>query len=104
MRLPKTLYFIEEEKTIVGHDSLGRPIYDTVTTYDPFKGEVEPFSAKLAETQYGLFVEVTNRVFCLPNSKIKIQAPVRYNDEEYIITEYLPYDKHFEVLIKRRDI
>ncbi|WP_100408442.1 hypothetical protein [Bacillus solitudinis] len=101
MRLTKTLYFIEEEKTITGYSSIGQPQYETVTTFVPFKGEVEPYSAKLAETNYGLFVEVTNRFFCKPNSNITFHKCIRYDEENYYVTEYLKYDKHFEVLMQK---
>ncbi|WP_404443438.1 hypothetical protein LG307_14765 [Sutcliffiella horikoshii] len=103
MRTPKTFYTIHEtEGELLGHDHLGRPVYgDPTTEYRKFKGELEPYSSKLAETNYGLFVQVTNRLFCEPNPNILTTSQILYKDEIYTVTDYLQYDKHFEVLIKK---
>lgn len=103
MRLPKTFYTIHETKgELLGHDHFGRPVYgEPSTEYREFKGELEPYSSKLAETNYGLFVQVTNRLFCEPNPNIFLTSKVLYEEEVYTVTEYLTYDKHFEVLIKK---
>ncbi|MGD6831432.1 hypothetical protein ACQCT5_04685 [Sutcliffiella halmapala] len=102
MRLPKTFYTIHETRgEILGYDDFGRPYYQTEITYKPFKGESEPYSSKKAETNYGLFVDVSQRVFCRPNPDILIGAEIRYDDEVYTVNECLKYDKHFEVLIKK---
>lgn len=112
MRLTKTLYIIQEgEPVYLGDDWRGVPIYgDAPIVYNPFKGEIEPFSSELAKTRLGLFVDVTNRLFCKPNSGITIGTQIAYNDqnvdnfgdyERYTVTECLRYDKHYEVLVKK---
>ncbi|WBL16374.1 hypothetical protein [Sutcliffiella sp. NC1] len=103
MKLTKTLYTIHEtEGELIGYDPLGRPVYSPPSIdYRAFKGELEPYSSKLAETTYGLIVQVTNRVFCYPNENILIGVKIRYNNEEYTVTECLRYDKHYEVLIRK---
>lgn len=103
MRLTKTLYTIHEtEGELIGYDPFGRPVYgDSQIEYRPFRGELEPYSSKLAETTYGLFVQVTNRLFCYPNSNILVGVKIRFNNEDYEVRECLRYDKHFEVLIRK---
>lgn len=100
MRLRKKIYVIHEEKTIVDYNELGRPIYDIVKTYHPIRCEVEPFSNKLAETTYGVFVDATNRVFSNPSELLQLKEPVKYGDKLYKITEIIRYDKHYETLLK----
>ena len=103
MRLTKTLYIINKalSDTPNGTDEMGRPVYGEDSTITAFLGEVEPFSNKLAETRYGLFVDVTNRVFCLPNELIKLNCDIEYNGQNFIVTECMQYDRHFEVLLKK---
>ncbi|KHF40706.1 hypothetical protein [Halalkalibacter okhensis] len=103
MRLTKTLYIVTEEQgEIIDYEQFGRPIYgDPEQIKSPFKGEVEPYSNTLAERTYGVFVEVTNRVFCKPNKNLKILSDVEYLKEPYKVTEIMKYDKHFEVLIRK---
>jgi hypothetical protein len=103
MRLTKTLYILEkvQSETPTGTDQFGREEYGFIPKRTPFLGEVEPFSNKLAETNYGLFVECTHRLFCLPNETIKVKTMIEYKGEEFQVTDCLPYDGHFEVLIKR---
>lgn len=103
MRLPKIIYIIEEiQGELVGFDQLGRPIYGEPTILKtPISSEVEPFSSKLAETRYGVFVDVTNRVFCKPHEKIVLNQEIEFENEDYRITEVMKYDRHYEVLIKK---
>ncbi|ARK30772.1 hypothetical protein [Halalkalibacter krulwichiae] len=103
MRLTKTLYIVTEENgQVIDYDPFGRPIYgDPETIKSPFKGEVEPYSNTLAERTYGVFVEVTNRVFCKPNEDLKILSDIEYLEESYKVTEIMKYDKHYEVLIRK---
>ncbi|MEH7416067.1 hypothetical protein V7266_12360 [Neobacillus drentensis] len=103
MRLTKTLYIVEniQSDTPSGVDEFDRPIYEDVPRKTPFLAEVEPFSSRLAESQYGVSVEVSNRVFCLPNDKIRIQSIIEYNGLEFEVTEMTTYDNHYEVLIKK---
>lgn len=101
MRTPKTIYIIHEERKIVDYDAYDRPIYDVVKTYHPIKCDVEPFSNKLAETSYGIFVEATNRVFSKPNELIKLGESVQYGNGLYEVTEIIRYDKHYETLLKK---
>jgi hypothetical protein len=103
MRLTKTLYIVEKVKsdTPVGYDSFGRPIYSYSTVKTPFSAEAEPYSARLAETKYGVFVDVSNRIFCNPNEKIKVKASIEYNGQLFEVTECMQYDNHYEVLMKK---
>ncbi|MFP5111829.1 hypothetical protein ACSU64_05555 [Bacillaceae bacterium C204] len=103
MRLTKTLYIIEKVKseTSNGVDEFDRPIYNDIPTKTPFFGEVEPYSTRLAEQRYGVMVEVTNRVFCFPNEKIKVKSLIEYNGLNFEVTEFTAYDNHYEVLIKK---
>ncbi|WP_158735149.1 hypothetical protein [Alteribacillus sp. YIM 98480] len=106
MRLTKDFYIVEEiEGEIVDYDELDRPIYaETDYEYRHFLGELEPYSAQLAEHNYGLYIEVTHRVFCEPNERIKIGETITYEDEKYHVTECLRYDKHYEVMLKKGDM
>ncbi|WP_027725431.1 hypothetical protein [Tuberibacillus calidus] len=101
MRLTKTLYIVEEIESDepIGYDSLGRPVYGTTTVKTPFMGEVEPYSSELTHTRYGLVANVTHRVFCLPNDKLKLNQHIEWQDKDYTLTGLLKYDRHFEVLI-----
>jgi hypothetical protein len=103
MRLTKTLYFLDkvQSETPTGVDQFGREEYGFITDRIPFLGEVEPFSNRLAETNYGLFVECTHRIFCEPHSLIRLKALIEYNGEEFEVNECLSYGRHLEVLIKR---
>lgn len=103
MRLTKTLYILDkvQSETPTGTDEFGREEYGFIDTKIPFLGEVEPFSNRLAETSYGLFVDCTNRLFCEPNVKIKLKTFIEYNGQEFEITECMEYDRHFEVLMKK---
>jgi hypothetical protein len=103
MRLTKTLYIVEEIESDepIGYDSVGRPVYGYETVKSSFLGEVEPYSARLAETTYGVTVDVSNRVFCEPHEKLKLGASVEYKNSQYEVTECMEYDKHYEVLLKK---
>ncbi|WML44086.1 hypothetical protein [Neobacillus sp. PS3-40] len=103
MRLTKTLYILEKilSTTPRGTDEYGRAEYENVPIYTAFQGEVEPFSNRLAETNYGLFVDCTNRLFCEPNAKIKVKSLIEYNGQEFEIIECMEYDNHSEVLMKK---
>ncbi|MFS0776082.1 hypothetical protein ABC255_08760 [Neobacillus sp. 3P2-tot-E-2] len=103
MRLTKTLYIVEkvQSNTPSGTDEFDRPIYDDIPTKTQFLGEVEPFSTRLAEQRYGVTVDVSNRVFCLPNEKIRIKSIIEYSGLEFEVTEFTAYDNHYEVLIKK---
>jgi hypothetical protein len=103
MRLPKTLYIVEmiqsEEPTSI--DPFGQAIYGEIPEKTPLLGEVEPYSSKLAETQYGVFAEVHNRLYCYPNPNIKFHTLIEYEDELYKVVECMKYDRHYEVLLKK---
>ncbi|MEH6957221.1 hypothetical protein [Neobacillus drentensis] len=103
MRLTKTLYIVEkvQSDTPSGLDEFDRPVYEDVPTKTPFLGEVEPYSTRLAEQRYGVLVDVSNRVFCLPNEMIKIKSIIEYNGLYFEVTEFTAYDNHYEVLIKK---
>lgn len=103
MRLTKTLYIISktESDTPNGTDEFGRDKYDPIEIKTSFLGEVEQFSNRLAETNYGVFVDVTNRVFCEPNDLIKINGEIEYDNQNFIVTECMKYDRHYELLLKK---
>lgn len=103
MRLTKTLYIIEEIESDkpIGYDQLGRPIYGVSTIKTSFLGEVEAYSSRLAETRYGVTIDVTNRVFCYPNEKLILGGSIEYKGNSYEITECMQYDNHYEVLMKK---
>ncbi|WP_226087481.1 hypothetical protein [Mesobacillus sp. S13] len=103
MRLTKTLYVINktESDEPSSIDEFGRGKYDLIETKTPLLGEVEPFSNRLAETRYGVFVDVTNRAFCMPNDLIKINGEIEYDNQNFIVTECMKYDRHYEVLLKK---
>lgn len=103
MRLSKTLYIVEnvQSSAPTGTDEYGREEYGYVPIYTSFQGEVEPFSNRLAETNYGLFVDCTNRLFCDPNLKIKVKSLIEYNGQQFEVTDCMEYDNHYEVLIKK---
>lgn len=106
MRLNKKLYlFVPGEETYIGDDWRGAPIYETTDDQLlPIRCEIEPYSSKLTEQNYGLFVEVTNRIFTKPDKRLKInEILVDDEDKTYKITEILKYDRHYEVLINRGD-
>ncbi|PLS04024.1 hypothetical protein [Neobacillus cucumis] len=96
MRLSKTIYIIEtvQSDTPSGMDEFDRPIYEDIPTKTPFLAEVEPYSSKMAEQRYGVMVEVSNRVFCLPNDKIRIKSIIEYNGLDFEVTEFTAYDNH----------
>lgn len=98
MRLTKILYFYNFLDGEV--DRWGTPTKRKVKG-DYFRGEVEPYSSKLAENTYGVFVTVTDRVFCKPDPRIKVNVELNYRNINYRITEVMDYGKHYEVLIER---
>jgi hypothetical protein len=102
MRLTKTLYIVETKQsdTPTGVDQFGRPTFETIVK-TPFFAEVEPYSSGLAEQVYGVFVDVTNRVFCTPNSKIKIKSIIEYINDKFEVTLLMQFDNHYELLIKK---
>jgi len=100
MRLRKTIEVITYEEKLTGFDELGRPIYEKIKTYHPIKCEIEPFSSKLAETSYGVFIEATNRIFSRPTELLKLKDEIKYNNHLYEITQIVKYDKHYETMIK----
>lgn len=99
MKTTKKIYVIHEEKEIVDYDELGNPVYEKVKTYKPIDCQVEPFSSKLAEESYGVFIDATQRVFSRPNDLIKLDEQVEYNDTAYKVTEIIRFDKHFETML-----
>ncbi|MDX5474510.1 MAG: hypothetical protein LPK00_03135 [Bacillaceae bacterium] len=104
MRLTKTLYTIHEtEGELIGYDPFGRPKYsEPFIEFKVFKGEREPYSSNLAEKTYGIFVEVTDRLFCKPNPNIIADAKILYNEETYrVMKPPFEFEKHIEVLIKK---
>lgn len=100
MRLTKTAYLFGDKGEYLGRDSHGRPIYGDPKPDIPFKMEIEPFSPKLAETQYGVFVEVRYRLFTYPDSRLKLNKEFVFKETIYKITQIMDYEKHFEVLVK----
>lgn len=99
MRLPKKIYFydwVDGDST----DWWGTP-EPTKVLGDFFGAEVEPYSSELAKNTYGVFVTVTNRVFCKPDERIKINVELNYRDTNYRVTQVMDYGKHYEVLIER---
>lgn len=105
MRLTKTLYIIEtgQSDIPIGVDEFDRPVYGDIATKTTFLGEIQPYSNRLAETNYGIIVDVSHRLFCYPNEKIKVKSFIEYNGLKYQVTEYMEYDNHFEVLMKKVD-
>lgn len=102
MRLNKKLYILTViEDAIIGHEPWGEPIYGTKEELSPFRGEVEPYSSGLSQNRYGVSVEVTNRLFCKPHNDIVLGASIRYQNEDYLVTEVMKYDRHYEVLMKK---
>lgn len=98
MRLTKTAYILSEGE-IIGYNAFDEPIFGEATT-DPFFMEWEPFSTKLAESSYGVTVDVQYRMFTYPNEKLKINQDIVYQNKKYKITEVKDFDKHYEVLVR----
>lgn len=96
MRLPKTVQIITTETQ---YDSdYGHQIGEIETVVGSFKAEIEPYSSQLALKQYGVSVEVTNRMFCEPQS-LELGTDLKYKNKNYKITGLLDYEKHMEVLL-----
>lgn len=101
MRTPKKIYVIHEKKEIIDYDAYGNPIYDVVKTYTPIECDIEPFSNKLAETTYGVFVDTTHRVFTKSNKLLELDGSVKYDGGLYEITQIIKYDKHHETMLNK---
>lgn len=108
MRLTKTLFTIEvtqdylrDENGDIIRDQDGRPVFGETETRTPFLGEIQPYSARLAETTYGVMVDVQNRVFCYPNEKLTLGTSIEYKGKKFEVTECMDYETHYEVLMKK---
>jgi hypothetical protein len=105
MRLTKTVYLlVEGGKQIVDYNDFGEPIYETVFKRLPIRCEIELYSSKLAENQYGILADVKYRLFTKPDTRLKLGEKIEYRNENYTITGVMDYDRHYEVLIKKDDV
>lgn len=101
MKLTKTAYLFSGGGEIIGYDRDGRPIFSKPSPNIPFEMEWEPYGYKLAETQYGVFVEdIKFRMFTKPDERLILNTEFVYKHKVYSVREVLPYDKHYEILVR----
>lgn len=65
--------------------------YDPSTALgDPLACNVQPYSAELAQRDYGLVVETSLRLFALSDDRLQVGAPMEWKGAPYRVTAMPP--------------
>ncbi|QHF58241.1 hypothetical protein Bateq7PJ16_2435 [Bacillus subtilis] len=102
MNLKDTFYKIDMEKIPTGkiNEVTGKPIYQDVEKYTPYKCDFQPYDEKISQTVIGRFPDTTNLLICRPNSFIKTGTIIKHEDGKYQVLFCRKWKKHFEVFVK----
>lgn len=86
-------------------DSLGLEVPITREGYkkvrENFKCDIQPYSSKQAEKDYGYSVECTRRMFCDIIPEIIESCLIEYNGEYYKVVETPWDDGYYEILLDK---
>lgn len=65
------------------------------------KADVQPIGGEIAHMEYGISESgISHRIFCRPNSNLKVGNRIEYNSTDYEIRHIAPFKNHYEVLLK----
>lgn len=66
--------------------------------------DIQPYDADLTQLPYGLYENVTLKMYCEKDGDIKTGYYIRLEKEDYIITAVLKWHMGYKILLSRRDI